>query len=77
VCVHATAHRMLVHIGCSNRLFGPCVRCHTSLDSLELVAVEYKKGQHSCVKCASLLKWKSAPALRSVNRLTSFFKKYQ
>jgi len=77
VRLHTTARRMVVHDSCSIKTFGPCVRCQTSLDGLDLVAVEYKLAQHSCVKCASVLKWKSAPALRSVNRLAGFFKKYE
>ena len=76
VRTHSTARRMLVHESCSTKLFGSCVRCQVSLDDTDLVAVEYNQAKHSCVKCASILQWRSAPALRSVNHLSGFFKKF-
>jgi hypothetical protein len=73
---HATAYRMLTHEECSGKDFGECVWCGGSLDDMSIVAVNYHKKQHSCSRCAVKNNWKSASALRPLNRLVGYFKKF-
>jgi hypothetical protein len=72
---HKTATRLLMHKECSVLDLGNCPWCGVLLDS-SLVAVNYAKSQHSCVKCAKKNNWACVPTLLKCNRLSAFFKKY-
>ena len=71
---HKTATRLLMHKECSVQDLGLCSGCSCPLQA-GVIAVNYEIRQRSCISCAVSKKWKCAPSLGKLNRLSSFFKK--